>query len=181
MMTKTSIATIASLFLIAAVPAATAHQGVSEASTPPIEEVEHDGVTYYVQAGQVWQETNGQHELGVFSHFGSEEGDTGLQKHQVCYGTFTQTEVNEWNFHKSNGHYGSEDGQSADNNELNYIPFTADAAEHFDGDASTGEDAGDAYKGISTFDEATCEDELGGTFVNADTSMAQAPSASDLV
>ena len=173
--TTTLTATIVSLLLIAVVPAATAHQTVSEASTPAVEEIGHDGVTYYVQAGQVWQETNGQTEQGVYSHGGTESGDTGLQQHQVCYGTFDQRQVNEWNHHED-PHFGDESGESASNNDVNYIPFTADAAEHFDGNEANGDDAGNGYAGISAFDEGTCENELSGKFVEPDTSIAQPPS-----
>lgn len=147
--------------LILAVPGAAAcFNLVLGISTPMVPIAEMDGrtvYTYYYRGVQgVWEESNEKTELGVQAHHGNEQGDTGLQIHDVCYGTFDTVDVTVWNWEASDGGFGDPSGEDPTHNRYNYIPFTAEAAEHYE-----------PYQDVATFDAAGCQ-ALDGTYVTAD-------------
>lgn len=159
---KKSLALTAGALLLLLAPMANAHQALLyTAEVPAVHPVTHEGRTLYVMRGSVWEETNGKLDEGVQSHSG-QKGDTGVQKHAVCYGTFTPQDVVAWNWVASHEHFGHPEGaaeqQAGDfsNNDVNYIPFEAGSG---------------FYAASTSFDAAGCAG-LGGEFVEADTYIA---------
>ncbi|MFA5862342.1 MAG: hypothetical protein WDA16_11675 [Candidatus Thermoplasmatota archaeon] len=73
----------------------------------------------------VWEETNGKLDQGVNAYGGTKKGDTGLQRHNVCYATFTNADVVRYNWdHESNGgEHGYPNGDNMDRNVVTYVPF----------------------------------------------------------
>lgn len=142
---------------------------VGQVTTPGVDAVDVDGKTiytyYYRGLEGTWVESNDWTVAGVRNHVNPSDGTThdteptGLQMHDVCYGTFTLKQATEWNWDHSGGAYGHPSGADPSHNHFDYIPFSEAGAEHFP-----------AYQGIETFDARTCEDPdgLDGTYVPAD-------------
>ncbi|MFA5861891.1 MAG: hypothetical protein WDA16_09380 [Candidatus Thermoplasmatota archaeon] len=140
------------LLLAALTPLAIAHEGGVAAAG------------FFISEAGVYEESNGIAHHGVNWHSGYPDGDTGIQRDQVCFGTFTDAQIVKWNYDMSGGHFGADDGSSAFiENDVNYIPFTADAAAFFA-----------AYASLAAFDAAECS-ALGGTLVQPDRTVASLP------
>jgi hypothetical protein len=114
----TPAALFAALALLAT-PFALAHPTVNVVDAPATP-VTQANTLYWFQdadngAEQVWIETNQKLDHGVYSYRTDPAAATGLQMHNVCYGTFAQADVAAYNA----DHYGLAF--------LSYVPWTGTA------------------------------------------------------